>query len=628
MWIQTLYNRQKLNTIISRWLNLIMVLALLVGSAAGLIMQDRYQKQRSFSILEGYLTAYTEEIDLDQKINIYIDRWMEDAIDGEDTADKTEYFHNERLERAVRNNNYLISEMSIVDEKGIVAYSSNPELIGFNLKDSDHTAPFLCLLKGETSYQESFNSSPYTDTIEMGYLGRTFRDGSGFVLFGINEEAYQYWWDDEIKESTNDLRIGVTGFFINCNTDLSVNCATHTMADKVGETFDEAELLPENVGDIKETITEFYGQKCYVAALKDKDYYIIGAYPTKEANQFEVQNNILFVVLFFMILVAFLTAVLMMLKRFVVKDVEKTHDTLRLITEGNLDEKADADSSLEFYELSNGINETVDKLKGLIEEENRRVQMELENAKNIQESAVPGVFPPFPEDERFGLFASMDTAEAVGGDFYDFFMTDENTLCVVMADVSGKGMPAALYMMRAKTLIKTYVEQGLSVDEAADRANKSLCEDKSAEMFVTAWIGMLDLRTGVISYVHAGHTPPVLFGEDADFVKQKINLVLGGLKKAKYVHQEVRLLPGDALYLYTDGVSEARDVSDKMYGENRLIELIKEKAPGILASDRNGYCEAVCRMVIDDVKQFAAGAEQYDDITMLCLRYMGNQVSS
>ena len=171
----------------------------------------------------------------------------------------------------------------------------------------------------------------------------------------------------------------------------------------------------------------------------------------------------------------------------------------------------------------------------------QKTKTELSVARDIQESAVPTVFP---EDDRFELFASMDTAEAVGGDFYDFFMRDENTLVFLMADVSGKGMPAALYMMRAKTLIKTYAEQGLSVDAVATETNKKLCEDASRDMFVTAWIGFLELDTGVLSYVHAGHTLPVLIrgGELADnaeengvgFVKKKINTVLGGLKKVKY----------------------------------------------------------------------------------------------
>ena len=623
MWIKNLYNRQKLNTIIRRWLNLFMALAFLTASVVGLTLQDRYQKQRSFSTLENYLIGYEENMDIESSINGYCDDWMEYAIDGEETQGKEVYFDNDRLLRSVVNNYTSISEISIVDSSGTVAYSSNPDLIGFDLSKSDHTAPFLSLLEGESAYADPLYSNPFTGDIDMAYVGRTFRDESGFVLFGVNEEAYTNWWNEEIALSTNDLRIGLTGYFINCAPDKKINYVTHTMQDEVGDSFLREDLLPQEVGEIKDTITEIYGKKSYVSALLTNDYYIIGIYPTEEANQFEAQNNILFVVLFFMVLSAFFAAIIIMLKRYVVNDVEKTHDTLRSITEGNLDEKADAGGSLEFFELSGGINDTVDKLKDLIEEENRRIQTELENARNIQESAVPGVFPPFPEDERFGLFASMDTAEAVGGDFYDFFMTDDNTLCVVMADVSGKGMPAALYMMRAKTLIKTYAEQGLPVDEVAIQTNLALCEDKSAEMFVTAWIGFLDLQTGVISYVHAGHTPPVMFGSGAGFVKQKINMVLGGLKKAKYVRQEVTLSPGDAIYLYTDGVSEARDTSGNMYEEERLLKLLEERASTVDASDRNEYCQGICRLVRDDLKQFAEGAEQYDDITMLCLKYVG-----
>ena len=195
-----------------------------------------------------------------------------------------------------------------------------------------------------------------------------------------------------------------------------------------------------------------------------------------------------------------------------------------------------------------------------------------------------------------------------------------------MADVSGKGMPAALYMMRAKTLIRTYAEQGLPVEKVADLTNQKLCEDVSAEMFVTAWIGFLDLGTGVISYVHAGHTFPVLVsgaGDDAiSFVKQKINMVLGGLKKAKYVRQEISLRPGDSIFLYTDGVTEAKAPSGDMYGEGRLIKLIKEKAGDIEAADRNEFCRDACEMVYCDVCNFAAEAEQYDDITMMWVKFI------
>ncbi|MBO6215529.1 MAG: serine/threonine-protein phosphatase, partial [Lachnospiraceae bacterium] len=269
-----------------------------------------------------------------------------------------------------------------------------------------------------------------------------------------------------------------------------------------------------------------------------------------------------------------------------------------------------------FFLASNILNKRTYHLFGeklRINEEFQKTKTELNVAKDIQESAVPTVFP---EDERFELYASMDTAEAVGGDFYDFFMRDEKTLVVVMADVSGKGMPAALYMMRAKTLIKTYAEQGLSVEEVATETNKRLCEDASRDMFVTAWIGFLELDTGVLSYVHAGHTFPVLVkGENkASFVKNKVNMVLGGLKKAKYVRQEITLDPGDSIFLYTDGVTEAHNEDGDMYGDERLLSFVTE---GI----GEASCKAACEAVLSDVNAFVGGAEQFDDITMMRVEY-------
>ncbi len=277
-----------------------------------------------------------------------------------------------------------------------------------------------------------------------------------------------------------------------------------------------------------------------------------------------------------------------------------------------------------FFLVSNILNKRTYQLFGeklRINEEFQKTKTELNVARDIQESAVPTVFP---EDERFGLYASMDTAEAVGGDFYDFFMIDEKTLVVVMADVSGKGIPAALYMMQAKTLIKTYAQQGLSVDAVATETNKRLCEDASRDMFVTAWIGFLDLDTGVLSYVHAGHTFPVLVkGKPAEnrvsFVKNKINTVLGGLKKAKYVKQEIRLEPGDGIFLYTDGVTEAHSVGGDMYGEARLLSFIDDNTGSILGNDP---CRSACEAILSDVKSFASGAAQYDDITMMWVQRM------
>ncbi len=253
-----------------------------------------------------------------------------------------------------------------------------------------------------------------------------------------------------------------------------------------------------------------------------------------------------------------------------------------------------------------------------------RADAELDFARQIQTSAVPSVFPPFPDEKSFGLFAKMDTARQVGGDFYDFFLLPDDKLAIVIADVSDKGVPAALFMMRAKTLIKTYVSSGLPVDEVADLTNRALCEDNEMEMFVTVWIGFLDLKTGVIQYVHGGHTFPVIFSQrGAKPVKKIKELMFGYIADTSFHAQTFRLKKGDSLFLYTDGVNEAMDPDGAQYGEERLLNLLGSCAEDTEEMDDNAFCESVCRKVSEDIDRFTKGCPQSDDITMLCVRWNG-----
>ncbi len=583
--------------------------AFVIASVIGLYVQHRLQREQVFSQIDDYLNDYVEGIGIQDKFDSFFDEWLETM----ESEGKEIFYDNENVSYMADANDVYFSELSIVDDEGIVRYSSNPDMIGTDRGDI------------KESFSDDISLNPFDEDTDIVYFGRTFQDDSGYVLFGVTEKNYRSVLWDRLDHSTAETRIGLTGYLINCDPDANIDHATESKSELEGTVLPDRSLLPESDGEIKNTRTTLYGEKCYVGALKTPVYYVIGVYPVAEADQFMLQNNIIFVILFLLSLSAFFITFFMMLDRMVLREVQKTRESLKRITDGDLNERMDAGGSLEFEELSAGINETVDKLKELIKEEEDRVKTELLNAKNIQESAVPGVFPPFPDNTAFGLYASMNTAEAVGGDFYDFFMTDEDTLVIVMADVSGKGMPAALYMMRAKTLIKTYAQQHLPVEEVARETNLKLCENLSAEMFVTAWIGFLDLPSGVLSYVHAGHTLPVLISDEVSFVKQKINTVLGGLRKAKYVRQEITLSPGDSIFLYTDGVDEAHDVNGGMYGDDRLLKLISEKVKDISTEDRNDYCRAGCEMVLSDVQAYAAGAEQYDDITMMWVRYEGNR---
>ena len=240
---------------------------------------------------------------------------------------------------------------------------------------------------------------------------------------------------------------------------------------------------------------------------------------------------------------------------------------------------------------------------------------ELKMATDIQLAAIPSVFPPFPDETSFDIWASMDTAKEVGGDFYDFYFTGSDRVLFLVADVSGKGVPAAMFMMRAKALIKSVAQTGKQIGQVFEEANDALCEGNSSNTFVTVWAGELNVRTGHVSYVNAGHNPPIVrLGGKVEYLRSRPSLVLGAMAGARYRVQELQLEPGDAIYLYTDGIVEQHNAAGELYGENRLIETVSG-----CAKRRDGLLSAV----MDDVRRHAAGAEQADDCTQLVLRYRG-----
>ena len=283
-----------------------------------------------------------------------------------------------------------------------------------------------------------------------------------------------------------------------------------------------------------------------------------------------------------------------------------------------------------FYVIIKNINATNEALeaKDLAAEmaaEEARIEADLSIAKSIQLSALPNIFPPFPERKDFELFASMNAAREVGGDFYDFYMLDRDKLGFLIADVSGKGIPAAMFMMKGKTIIKGLAENGQSPGEVFTTANEKLCEGNDAELFVTAWMGFLDLKTGLVHVANAGHNPPVLIRDGrAEYVVFKPGLMLAGMEGMIYKDQTMQLQKGDILYLYTDGVTEAMDEDEDQYGEDRLIKLLSFGENYPAPSGDNGVAGAVCTLVKADVDSFVKDAEQSDDITMLCVRFLGD----
>jgi len=249
-----------------------------------------------------------------------------------------------------------------------------------------------------------------------------------------------------------------------------------------------------------------------------------------------------------------------------------------------------------------------------------RISTELNPASDIQANMLPNIFPPFPERTDFDIYATMTPAKEVGGDFYDFFMTDDHHLALVMADVSGKGIPAAMFMVIAKTLIKDHSQLGLKPAEVFTQVNNILCEGNDAGLFVTAWMGLLDLNTGELEYANAGHNPPVIkISNEVKFLHSKPGFVLAGMENYKFTSNILKMNRGDKIFLYTDGATEATNLDHELYGENRLIECLK------LQSGKN--CYDALHGVREDIDNFVGKAEQFDDLTLLAFDYSNKDTS-
>lgn len=345
-------------------------------------------------------------------------------------------------------------------------------------------------------------------------------------------------------------------------------------------------------------------------------YCLIAAMPVSEAmfmRDASMLTSIFMQVIIFATLFVF---IYILIKRVIINNLKKVNDTLARITSGDLDVTVDVRSNKEFSSLSDDINSTVTTLKRYISEAAARIDKELEYAKQIQLSALP---TNFPEDEDYGIYAQMIAAKEVGGDFYDFYKLSDSTVAFLAADVSGKGIPAAMFMMTAKTIIKDLAESGLPVNEVFTRANEKLCENNESGMFVTAWMGILDLTTGKMQFANAGHNPPLLKRANGEFeyLRTRAGFVLAGMEGVRYRVGELTLSPRDRLFLYTDGVTEATNTENKLYGEDRLLSFMNQNA----TIEATAFLPALKA----NIDEFVGEAPQFDDITMLMFDYKPKQ---
>ena len=364
-----------------------------------------------------------------------------------------------------------------------------------------------------------------------------------------------------------------------------------------------------------EEITEPIGK---VTAQSDKLFADARAKMTAE-----FKSLILHSILTILMIALLVSVIEYFISRTISKPIIKLTDTVKNTGEGDFDKKSEIDTRDEIGDLARGFNKMQDNLKRYTENlrtvtaEKERISAELNVATQIQADMLPRIFPAFPQKKEIDLFASMTPAKEVGGDFYDFFLIDEDHLALVIADVSGKGVPAALFMVISKTLIKNRAMQGGTPAQILTDVNRQLCEGNDADMFVTCWLGICELSTGRMTAASAGHELPAICGPDRRFalLKDKHGFVLAGMESTRYRDYEIQMERGGSIFVYTDGVPEATGVKGDMFGTDRMLEALNrcaDKQPAVFIKEVGAAVNA-----------FTGEAPQFDDITMVGMTWYG-----
>lgn len=516
---------------------------------------------------------------------------------------------------------YDVIEINVVSQDGIIIKSTDKTIVNsFDMNSTEQSKEFMVLTQGMKHLVQEYGPIGSDGTTMRKFAGIALADG-GFIQIGYSPDQFHDMLDEFIIDVTKDRHVSTNGFVAVCDENL--NLVTEDVYN--GQHISTIGITPNEQMNSKESAIALcnaeivnsqtaYAEDYIYAFTFAEGYCIIVAVPEKEAMF--MRDASLYTSVFMQVLIfgALFIVIYILIKKVIINNLRKINNTLAQITDGNLNVTVDVRANEEFASLSDDINSTVATLRHYIDEAAARFDKDLEIAKTIQHSSLPSVFPPYPDRKDFSIFASMDAAKEVGGDFYDFYLLDESHLAFMMADVSGKGIPGAMFMMTSKALIKSHAESGLTVNEIFTQVNTLLCENNEAGMFVTAWMGILDLETGLVRFVNAGHNPPVIRRKNGsyEYLKCKSNFVLAGMEGVRYKEQQLQLEKGDEIYLYTDGVTEAHDADNQLFGEDRLLESLNCSA--------NMSVDDICKKVKADVDGFVGDAEQFDDITMMCIR--------
>ena len=514
--------------------------------------------------------------------------------------------------------NYGIVEINVVSSDGIIHKSTESDSINYDMNSKAQSKEFVDTLKTQDSFVQEYSPRGKDESVWRKYAAINLESG-GFIQVGYDAEQFHEMLDEFVVDVTKNRHVGTGGFVAVCDETLSMVIDN----DYAGLPISTIGINPPAEMKEGKTATALYyadvvdgktdASLRYMYVFKFVEgYCIIAAMPEAEAMFMRDASMLTSIFMQVLIFAALFVFIYVLIKRVIINNLKKINDTLAQITKGDLNATVDVRSNEEFASLSDDINSTVATLKRYIAEAAARIDKELEYAKQIQLSALP---TNFPENEEYSIYAEMIAAKEVGGDFYDFYKLNDTTVAFLAADVSGKGIPAAMFMMTAKTIIKDLAESGMAVNDIFTKANEKLCENNESGMFVTAWMGILDLTTGNVQFANAGHNPPLLKRADGSFeyLKTRAGFVLAGMEGVRYRVGEITLNEGDRLFLYTDGVPEATNVENKLYGEDRLLTFMNQNAT-VEATKLLPSLKA-------NIDEFVGEAPQFDDITMLMFDY-------
>ena len=612
-------NKKRISTSFQKWLLLIVGIAFAVTLAFLGGYQTKLFTDSAESLLDVYIKDVRQDIyDTADRNLLTLARAAANEVNSQ--GEVSDEFLRGMLDR------YKLSEINIVNPEGIIIVSTDTRQVGYDLKSAGlQSAEFLALLGAMPEFVQTFRTIDFDGKTKRKYAAVAL-DYGGFIQVGYDEKAHYVSMYVAVLEVVRNRHVGEDGFLIVADSKWNIISDRY---NNDGQPITILTAMTRDFASIDKAVMFDEGiyiggkfQRCFCMYDETEGFRILAVYPYSEAMASRDVSLKVMTAMQILIFGALFILIFYLVRKLVVRNIHKINESLSAITAGNLDTVVDVRSHLEFDSLSNDINATVDTLKRYIKEAEERIDAELAFAKAIQHSALPTVHPLYDNRKEFDIFASMHTAKEVGGDFYDFYFIDEDHLAFLIADVSGKGIPAAMFMMRSKTIIKSYAESGMSVEEVFTLANEKLCEGNDAGMFVTAWMGILNIRNGKVLFANAGHNHPLVKHSDGTFeyLKSRAGFVLAGMEGVRYRKNELVLEPGDAIYLYTDGVTEATDLNEELYGEDRLHSILEKY--------KDETMEVICSEIKKDVDLFAGEAPQFDDITMLALKFKGQEVIS